>query len=312
MSGPESTSSDLAQVALHAGDYTATTTAAGGALGSLRHGDRDLVLSSGGELGRPAFEGAICAPWPNRVVDGRWTHDGIAQQLDITEPDRGHALHGFVHGLDWDLLEARENAATWQLDTLPRPGYPWALRLTSTFHLDDEAGLTWEVAARLRPEDSWAPGPAAYGVTIHPYLVAGNDPAQDWTLELPASSVLAVDDRLVPLGPVPAQEEDLDFRAGRALGTEHIDHAFGGLTGHRARLHSPAGTGVEMSWDASSRWVQIFTAQWDQRLPRHAVAIEPMTCPPDAFNSGTDVVRLGEEPYAVRWQFRALDSGDGS
>lgn len=309
MTQPEPTSVQPAQVTLRAGDYTATTTAAGGALGSLRHGDRDLVLPSGGDLGRPAFEGAICAPWPNRVVDGRWTHDGTPHQLAITEPDRGHALHGFVHDREWALLEATETAATWQLDTVPQQGYPWALRLTSSFHLDSEAGLSWEVAVRLRPEDSEAAGPAAYGVTVHPYLVAGDGPAQDWTLELPATSVLAVDDRLVPRGSAPVDEEDLDFRAGRVLGTGHIDHAFGGLTGHRARLFSPAGTGVEVSWDAASRWVQIFTAQWDPRLPRHAVALEPMTCPPDAFNSGTDVVRLGEEPYAVRWQFRASPPG---
>ncbi|WP_238146782.1 galactose mutarotase [Ornithinimicrobium murale] len=293
-------------VTLRAGRYTATTTADGGALGSLRHDDRDLVLPSGLQMGRPAYEGAICAPWPNRVVDGQWEHEGHRHQLAITEPERGHALHGFVHDQGWTLLEATGSTARWGLDTQPQPGYPWSLRLTTAYELDAEGGLTWQVTAQQHPTGAEPTSPAPYGVTVHPYFVAGAGPAQDWTLELPAESALAVDDRLVPQELVPVGEAGLDLRTGRTLGEQPIDHAFGGLTARVARLTTPAGSGVEVTWSERHRWVQVFTAQWDARRPRHAVALEPMTCPPDAFNSGTDLIMLTQEPVTVGWQVRAL------
>jgi aldose 1-epimerase len=89
-----------------------------------------------------------------------------------------------------------------------------------------------------------------------------------------------------------------DFRAARRIGTTEIDHAFTGISfdaSGRARLliRDPGGTGVGMSWDKSCPWLQIHTA--DKRPPaanRLGLAVEPMTCPPDAFNSGQDLVRL--------------------
>lgn len=293
-------------VVFRAGAYLASSTAHGGALASLRHGDRDLIVPSGGEFGRPAYEGAICAPWPNRVVDGRWQHESTHHELAITEPDRGHALHGFVHDQQWTLLEATDDSLRWGLETGPQPGYPWALSLVSAYRLDAARGLTWEVTARLRQHPDAAAGPAPYGVTVHPYLVAGEGPAEQWTLELPADTVLLTDERLTPRELVPVGEAGLDLRRGEALGSQHLDHAFGDLTGPAARLRTPAGTGVEISWPERHRWVQVFTAQWDQLRPRHAVAIEPMTCPPDAFNSGTDLIWVDEDPVTVSWRIAAL------
>jgi aldose 1-epimerase len=77
----------------------------------------------------------------------------------------------------------------------------------------------------------------------------------------------------------------------------------------RVRVTSKASTGVECEWDpAVLPWVQVHTAD----LPlaeesRLGLAVEPMTCPPDAFNSGEDLVVLapGEEHKAF-WTIRAV------
>ena len=54
-------------------------------------------------------------------------------------------------------------------------------------------------------------------------------------------------------------------------------------------LRDPAsGVGVSLSSDA--RWLQVYSADY---IGRVGVAVEPMSCPPNAFNSGTDVVALG-------------------
>ena len=82
------------QFALRFGGYTADVASIGASLRTLRHEGRDLVVPFDADEVRPGFRGAILAPWPNRVVDGRYTFDGREFELALTEPQRGHALHG--------------------------------------------------------------------------------------------------------------------------------------------------------------------------------------------------------------------------
>jgi aldose 1-epimerase len=146
-------------------------------------------------------------------------------------------------------------------------------------------------------------------VSIHPYLVAGDGPVDDWVLDLPAAQVLDVDpDRLLPAGLQGVADAGLDFRGGAPIGARAIDHAVGAVafhagTGHaRAELRAGDGRGVAMTWDRSCPWVQIHTTDLPGRsLHRSALALEPMTCPPDAFNSGTDVVALAPGRHHVAW-----------
>jgi aldose 1-epimerase len=60
--------------------------------------------------------------------------------------------------------------------------------------------------------------------------------------------------------------------------------------------------------DEAFRWVQVFTAD---ALPeprrRRGVAVEPMTCPPDAFNSGEDLLVLAPgETWRGSWGISPL------
>ncbi|MGP9503815.1 aldose epimerase family protein [Specibacter sp. AOP5-B1-6] len=174
----------------------------------------------------------------------------------------------------------------------------------------------------------WAgPGtkPAPYGVAPHPYLVAGSGPVDQWTLELPAAQVLGVTaDRLLPTTLATVDNHDggrLDFQQPRALGSTEIDHAYTGLAPARdtaekeggddveVRLLSAEGTGVLMRWNpAVLPWVQIHTADRPEpHLNRIGLAVEPMSCPPDVFNSGHDLVVLAHgERHDAHWLIAAL------
>jgi aldose 1-epimerase len=180
-----------------------------------------------------------------------------------------------------------------------------------TFSLDEDGLHTTVTGTNTGPTAApWGTGP-------HPYLVAGGGRVDEWTLTLPADQVLTVtEDRLIPTGLADvATESDgvWDFRTARIIGDTFIDHAFTGLArtadGQTSvRLTAPEGTGVEMVWGADCPWVQIHTA--DQPVPelnRLGLAVEPMTCPPDAYNSGTDLIVL--EPGAsasASWTIRAV------
>ncbi|WP_337589584.1 aldose epimerase family protein [Arthrobacter sp. ERGS1:01] len=121
-----------------------------------------------------------------------------------------------------------------------------------------------------------------------------------------ATSYLAVTpDRLLPHALLPVEGDEFDFSAPRTVGTTMIDHAFTGLGPvPRLVLSDPVGTQVGMSWDDGCPWLQIHTAdKADGSASRLGLAAEPMTCPPDAFNSGTDVIVLAPgDTHAAWWR----------
>jgi len=288
------------QTSIRHGGYRAEIAAVGASLRSLTVDGRNLTVPFEADSIRPVFRGAILAPWPNRVVDGRYAFDGVERQLPLTEPARGHALHGLLAWARWDVVEASEASARLEADVVPSDGYPFPLRIAVTYSLDDD-GLTTTVEATNTGEAA-----APYGTAPHPYLSAGAGHVDDWTLTLPAAEFLEVTpDRLIPVATRPVTEHpDFDFRAARPIGDLFIDHAFTGLEragaagdadGATARvtLSAPEGTGVQMTWGTELPWVQVHTADRPEpELNRLGLAVEPMTCPPGAFDSGIDLVRL--------------------
>lgn len=280
---------------LTAGAYRAEVSAVGATLESLTVDGRDLLLRSP-ETGPMLFyRGAIVAPWPNRIGDGTYTWDGQEIRTALTEPERGNALHGLVSFQAFTPASVSAQALELRTELFPSPGYPFHLLLTVRYTLEAQEGLRTTVTARnLGRQD------APYGVCPHPYLVAGEEPLEQWSLQVEAGTVLTVtEDRLLPTGTDPVEPGGaFDFRSARPLGSLFIDHAFTDLGRDdegrmRVTVTAPGGTGVELTAGTECPWLQIHTG--DRPEPEHhrrGLAVEPMTCPPDAFRSGTDVVRL--------------------
>ncbi|MGX5697712.1 aldose 1-epimerase family protein [Agromyces soli] len=315
-----------AQYAIAAAGYTADVASVGASLRTLRHAAdgstaRDLVVPFDADELRPGYRGATLAPWPNRIVDGRYAFDGASFQLPLTEPARGQALHGLASWLDFAprIVEAARVVLAAVVE--PQAGYPFRVEVEVEYRLDAD-GLTQTVTGRNLGDDA-----APWGTGPHPYLVAGEGRVDDWTLELPADSVLTVTpDRLSPVAVEPVEAHpEFDFRAARPIASTFIDHAFTGLragaggaggeasgasdaASHLVVLTAADGGGVEMSWGAACPWVQVHTADTPGAETTHRIglAVEPMTCPPDAFNSGTDLVVLepGAE-HVAGWRIAA-------
>jgi len=299
------------EVRLRHGPYSASVVTLGASLRSLEHDGRPLVVPFAADRMRPVFRGSLLAPWPNRVVDGRYAFEGEQQQLALSEPDRGHALHGLLAWADWRVEAVAENAVGLATELAPSAGYPHRLVVECVHALTDD-GLTTTVAARSLGTR------APYGVSAHPYLTAGGADLDTCVLTLPASRyVETTGARLLP-GP----ERDVatapwpDFRRPQVLGDARIDHAFTGLDRDgegraRVRLEAPDGFAAEMSWGAELGWVQVHTADRPEpELDRAGLAVEPMTCPPDAFSTGEDLVVL--EPggrHSASWRIAAAGPG---
>jgi aldose 1-epimerase len=305
------------QHALRAGDYEAVIASVGASLRSLTYSGRDLTVPFDADEVRPSYRGATLAPWPNRVVDGKFTFAGVERQVALTEPARHHALHGLASWLDYEPIDKESSHVTLSATIQPQTGYPWRIRIETTFSLDGD-GLTQTVTATNESADA-----APWGTGPHPYLVAGPGHVDDWTLDLPAAEVLAVTpDRLIPTGLRPVGGEDaqrFDFREARQIGAVELDHAYTALEREAdgdavVRLTVPGGSGVEMTWGTACPWVQVHTSDKGVGKPGHraGLAVEPMTCAPDAFNAdrydydaGLIVLDPGESATAS-WRISAI------
>lgn len=298
-----------AQYALRAGDYAATITGVGASVRILTQRSRDLVVPWDADEVMPLSRGAVIAPWPNRVGDGRWTYQGAELQLPLNEPERDNAMHGLISHLPFVAVDRGEDRIVLRTVLAASPGYPFTLEIDVAHRLHATGGLTTSLTAR-----NLGGAPAPFGCCPHPYLVAGSSPLDAWTVDVPASQLLEVTpDRLLPTGLRELDPgETLDLRGGVVLGSRFVDHAFTGLDQGPVTVtvrDTAAGTGVQLRFDGRDLpWVQVHTA--DRPEPenhRVGLAVEPMTCPPDALRSGTDLrwIAPGDSTSAT-WRISGL------
>ena len=236
---------------LRCGDLHAEISTRGGALRVLRAGERDLIVSWPEDGPIPFYSGTLLAPWPNRIADAVYTFAGERFELPVTEPERGHALHGLVTEAPWEFAEpvSGEEASARLTHTIePTPGYPFRLALEVLYTLTPD-GLTTTLTAQ-----NIGDRPAPYGCGPHPWLLAGDGPVR----RLGAGAAGGAGCCSSTSGSCRAELTDVagtpyDFRSPRLIGGTAIDHAFTGLAADaeglaRVRLRGPAG-GVEMRWD---------------------------------------------------------------
>jgi aldose 1-epimerase len=238
--------------------------------------------------------GQVLAPWPNRLGDGRYRFDGVDAQAPLDEPQLGNAIHGLVRWLRWEVEAHAQNVVVLSCPLHPTPGYPFSLRLRVEYRLGRD-GLVVSSTA-VNEGSSTLP----FGLGFHPYLTAGTDQIDTSLLQLPATSRLVLDSRSLPTGEQqPVLGTEYDFMLGRPIGPTRLDTAFTDLRREEdgrawACLSGPGGVGGVNLWvDDRFGYLMCFTGD---TLPegqrRRAVAIEPMTCPPDAFRSGRSLIVL--------------------
>jgi aldose 1-epimerase len=296
-----------AQYEIAGGDYLAVVTELGAGLRELRHRDRPLITAYPADELPPGGAGQLLLPWPNRIDGGRYRMAGTEYQLDLSEPAGGNAIHGLTRWSAWSLARHDRHAVVLHQALLGSTGYPFRLDLTVEYQLSGEAGLMVSVTAH-----NAGSRPAPYGTGSHPYLTAGAPDVDGCELTLPVSQLLPADRRGIPSGPPgDVAGTPFDFRAARPVGTVTLDHAFTGLERDEAGLAwarlTSDGAGVALWAGPGYGWLQVFTG--DTLGPEHrrrAMAIEPMTCPPNAFVSGTDLLTLEPgDTVTHRWGIQA-------
>ncbi len=288
-------------------DQQAAVTSVGAGLRAYAAGGRDVVDGYGADEMSEGGRGQILIPFPNRVHAGAYEFDGRAHQLALTEPEAGNAIHGLVRWAEWTLVRHEAETAVLEHVLHPRPGYPFSLALRLEYALGDAGLRVSATATNIGAE------PCPYGSGAHPYLTAGTATVDTAVLRVPARSVLHSDAHGIPTGSAPVEGTPYDFRRPRPIGSVRLDNAFTDLDRDedglaRVELRDPEGGGSVVLWvDASHPYLMLYSGD---TLPaarrRRSLAVEPMTCPPNAFRTGEGLIRLAPgESFTSRWGIAA-------
>lgn len=279
----------------------------GGGLRTFEVGHREVLDGYEMDAMATSGRGQVLVPWPNRLDHGRYAWDGQTHQVPINEVDRSNAIHGLVRFHPWTCIDLTDDRVELAHTLWPSPGYPFTFDLRITYEIDD-AGLTVTTTAHNLGNEA-----APYGAGQHPYLRPPSGvTVDDCSLAVPAGSYIETDDRGLPSATHAVDGSPFDFRTGRSIGALELDTAFTDLARDeqgRAHVELAAQTSVRLWMDESYPYVQIFTGD---TLPatrrRKGIAVEPMTCPPNAFATGVDVRRLEpDETIAIAWGLRVTD-----
>ncbi|KQZ08979.1 hypothetical protein ASD23_11690 [Agromyces sp. Root1464] len=286
------------------GDIRATITAVAAGIRTLSINGIDLVPPFGEDQTPPAGAGIVLVPWPNRIRDGRWSHDGVDHQLVISEPAKNNAIHGLLRNTEYRPIARERDSVTLSATVYPQLGYPYLLGTAVHYELVSDGLKVTHFVENLGAEAA----PVAIGT--HPYLKIGGVPTADLELRLDAASHIEVDERLLPTGEVPVDGTEWDFREGRRVGDVSLDDAFGEIASEDGQvlhtLTAPDGRTVSIWADSAFEYVQVYTTTtFPGENGDVAIAIEPMTAPAEAFNSGRGLRWLdpGEE-WQISWGIR--------
>jgi len=284
------------------GEQRATVVEVGGGVRELYVGERAVLEPYPLDALCDGAHGSPLIPWPNRLADGRYSFGGADYQVELSEPARHNAIHGFTRWRSWRASEYERNRVVMTHQLHPMPAYPFALDLSIAYQLGEDGLSVCTTATNVGAHA------CPYGSGQHPYLSPGAGTINDCTLRLSAATRITVDDtHMTPIGSEPVRGTPFDFHAPRAVGASQIDSAFTDLGRDSSgaatvELTGADGRCVKLWLDEGYRFLQLYTG--DKLAParrRTGLAVEPMTCASNAFQSGQGLLRLepGESASAT-------------
>ncbi|MDF2692717.1 MAG: putative aldose-epimerase [Labilithrix sp.] len=290
------------QIEIAWGDQRVVVTSVGATLREYTAGDRAVLDGFRADEPCPSGRGQILMPWPNRIADGRYDFAGGHHQLPIDEPELGHAIHGLARWVEWRVEHRSADVVRLRHGLDSQPGYPFPLDLAVEYRVSS-SGL--EVSLRATNVGAAS---CPFGAGAHPYFVLPDTTVDGVELCVCAEDWLEVDERSIPCRTRPTEGSALDFRRPRAIGSDRLDHAFTHLERDRAglaRVLLRHGHREIRVWqDRSFDFVQVYSGDTlpERARRRQSLAVEPMTCAPNAFNSGDGLRVLAPgEAFEGRW-----------
>lgn len=230
-----------------------------------------------------AFKGSKLSPFPNRIPDGKFEFKGKSYQLILNDLPANNNLHALLHNRPFEVVEqsADEAGATVKLRYVYKGtdlGYPFPYELLVTYTMD-VSGVKFHTQIQNTGTET-----LPLGDGWHPYFQFDN-----------------LDQINMQMGPA----KRLSSNVGNALSDEHgfeveaslagnaLDDCFEAKENGEYQIFlrdQKQGIEIEICQESEIgkyKYFQIYTPP-----SRRSIAVEPVTCPPDAFNSGIGLIKL--------------------
>ncbi len=235
---------------------------------------------------------AILFPFPNRLRDGHYSWLGHDYTFPLNHPGSNNAIHGFVRDEAFEVvrieLTTESAEITCRLDYRGQHAwYPFPFVLDATFGMTNRNEFNASFFLKNRHREA-----IPVGLGWHPYFRL-TDNADDHRMQLPLCSMIEVDDRMLPTG---ARHPHAAFASPVLLGKTQIDNCFLVQEDHPLYHLTLQGGGHSLAVAASRSlfpFFQVFTPP-----DRQSIALEPMTCNVNAFQSGDNLQTV---PAAGDW-----------
>lgn len=238
------------------------------------------------------FQSAVLSPFPNKIRRGNYCYKGKEYQLKKNDSLKQHAAHGLIYNRPFKVVSIRTSAHealielsyTYQADD---PGYPFRFLLAVRYSLHRDRGLSINFTSK-NISSSIIP----YGIGYHPYFKVANN-LNDSILQIPSCNLIQLGEDGIPTGTTAAYDK---FAEGRCLNKVAFNNCFGvdpQLQKFEIALHSSTRKKEAFVWfepgEVGFNYFQLYT-----HPTTNEIAIEPMSCPPDAFNSEEGLINLRE------------------
>jgi aldose 1-epimerase len=253
-----------------------------------------------------SFKGSNLFPFPNRIKEGKYSFGGKAYQFPLNFPQESNAIHGLVFDQPFKVVDHEDGeigcVLILEYTSDSSPGYPFKYMLKIIYRLTAESGFECKMKISNMTDQSL---PAGHG--WHPYFMANTKKIDEVWLQFPATSILAVDDRNIPTG---ESSEYHEFNTLKQIQNTVLDNCFLlADTDDRAEIilqNKKDNFGYKI-WQETGKYkynfLQVYTPP-----TRKSIAIEPMTCAPDAFNNQNGLIKLGPlESISATWGISHLE-----
>ncbi|MBK8968210.1 MAG: hypothetical protein IPM36_16400 [Lewinellaceae bacterium] len=229
---------------------------------------------------------ALLFPFPNRLKDGAYRWLGENHFFPINHAASNNAIHGFVRYEAFEVVRIELTNETAELTCRydyrgQHASYPFPFSLEVTFNMSYRSAFHVSFFLKNRHKEA-----IPVGLGWHPYFrLAGT--AGEHQMQLPTCQLVEIDERMIPTGGLRTFP---DFSKEKRLGDTALDNCFKVADEHTLyHLHLRAGT--RLLTLAASRalfpFFQVFTPP-----DRQSIALEPMTCNVNAFQTGDGLVTV--------------------
>lgn len=249
----------------------------GAAVNAYKFNEHNFIdgYASVQEITQQQYKGVILAPFPNRLAAAQYNFENKSYTLPINREKENLALHGLLYNESFEIIQQIDNELTlYYVYDANEAGYPFKFSLTINYIL--------HVSGRLEIQ-SWVENLGTsmpFGLGWHPYFQM-DVPVDELELAFPPCDWVQLDLQNIPTGVLHPYEVDSDFLF---MKNQHFDDCFALREGqvNQFKIRSKQfDLIVESPSLGDFAYFQLYTP-----ASRTSIAVEPMTCAPNAFNNG--------------------------